>query len=349
MQLDNLLHIVNAHCEGVVCDVLVGGLPPIKGSTVLEKKKYFEDHLDNFRTMLMLEPRGAETQNTNVIVDSNVDGVDFGFLTLEKEEIVEMSGGNIISTATVLLETGMIPKQEPTTRFKLEAPGGVIELSANVEHGKVQNVTFTNGPCFVLHRDAEIDVPELGRLRVDVVWGGMWFLLVDALDVGLELHPREHREIVRLGQLIKLAAREQLSTVHPTNPEFATTIQGTVFTSPLSRTGNTVKSKNAQVVSPGYIDRCPTGTATCGRVALLKERGELTEDDTFVHESLIGTKFEAHILGSDNVGDYDAVIPSVTGRAWLTGTQQIGVDPTDPFPNGFSLDTLADGSVQTRL
>ena len=349
MRLDNVLHVVNAHCEGVVCDVLVGGLPKIAGSSVLAKKKYFEEHLDHFRTLLCLEPRGTETQNVNVIVDSVEPGVDFGFLTLEKEEIVEMSGGNIISTATVLLETGAIPIREPFTDFRLETASGVIDIRARCEDGRVKDVTFTNQPSFVLHRDALIDVPSVGRLRVDVVWGGMWYVVVDAVDLGLQLHPREHKEVVRLGELVKMAAREQLAVAHPTHPEFADFIQATLIAGAINRDGQNVHSRNAVVVSPGYIDRCPCGTGTSGRLALLHARREISMIDTFVHESLIGTKFVSRIVATDVLGGVPAIIPSVTGRAWITGTSQVAVDPTDPFPHGFSMETLANGTVMTRL
>lgn len=341
MNSSTLLSIVNAHCEGVVCDVLIGGLPPIKGDSVLEKKHYFNDNFDGIRRLLLSEPRGAATQHTNVIVESRIPGVEFGMLTLEKEEIVDMSGGNIISTATVLIETGMVPKTEPVTTLKLETPAGVITLTAAVKDGRVQNVTFINGPSFVLKRDIHIDVPAWGSVRADVVWGGMWYLVLDAEDLGLQLHPREHNEIVRLGELVKTAAREQLTLEHPTEPGMAEFLQNTLIAGPLHFDGDVVSSRNAVVVSPGYIDRCPCGTGTSGRLALLRERGEITESPRFVHESLIGTKFECAIEDGPVVGEYPSVIPSVTGRAWITGTQVVTVADDDPFPFGFSLEQLA--------
>ena len=348
MRLDNVVHIVNAHCEGVVCDLVVGGLPAIHGNTALQKKRYFEKNLDHYRTLLCLEPRGTETQSVNILIDTTEQGAEFGFLTLEKDEIVEMSGGNIIATATVLLETGLVAMKEPVTEFGLEAPAGIIWLSCRCENGRVLDVTFTNQPAFVLHRDARIHVPTIGGLRVDVVWGGMWYLVVDATDLGLELIPKEHREVVRLGELVKASARAQLEVAHPVQSEFAGFIQGTLIAGPLQRDGQTVRSRNAVVVSPGFIDRCPCGTGTSGRLALLHARGEISSEDTFFHESLIGTRFLSRIVATEEVGGVPAIVPSVTGRAWITGTSQVGVHPTDPFPHGFSMDTLANGSAVTR-
>jgi len=350
MRLENVLHLVNCHTEGVVCDVVVGGLPKIPGDTVLAQKKYFEQHLDHLRTMLCLEPRANKIRSVNVLVPTANPDAQFGFLILETTEIVEMSGGNIISVATVLLETGMVPMHEPVTEFGLETAAGLVPVRCRCKDGKVLDVTFTNQPAFVLIRDALIQVPHLGELRVDVAWGGMWYLIVDAEDVGLKLGPAEHEDVVRLGELIKAAARDKLDVSHPTSPEFAASIQCTLFAGPLSRDElGTLRSKNAVVVSPGWIDRCPCGTGTSARLALMHARGDIAEGELFVHESLIGTKFSSRVVDTTSVADIPAVIPEVTGRAWITGTSQVGVHPDDPFPNGFSMETLADGSVLTNL
>lgn len=354
MRLQNVLHLVNCHTEGVVCDVLVGGMPKIPGRTMIEKKRYFLENLDHLRTLLLLEPRGAVTQNVNVIVPATDDRAEWGLLILEAEEIADMSGGNIIAVATVLLETGMVAATEPVTHFSLETPAGLIEITAHVDNGKAYDVSFTNQPAFVAVRDAHIEVPNIGTLRVDVSWGGMWYLIVDAADVGLKLEPSSHREVVRLGEAIKAAARQQLTVVHPENsalgrPEVGG-IQCTLFAGEIEDTPEGhLRSRNAVVVSPGWIDRCPCGTGTSARLALMSERGQIGVGQKFIHRSLIGTSFTGEIVNTTTVGGLPAVTPRVGGNAYLTGTRTVGVDPTDPFPHGFSMDTLAAGTVRTRF
>jgi proline racemase len=353
MRLNQVLHLVTAHTEGVVCDVLVGGLPRIPGRTMLEKKAYFESNLDHIRTLLVLEPRGARTQSVNVIVPATDDRAEFGFLTLETDEIVDMSGGNIIATATVLLETGMIPTTEPVTVFALESPAGLIEVSARMEGGKALDVTFTNQPAFLVASDKEIDVAEVGRLRVDVGWGGMFYVMVEASDVGLTLEPASHLEVVRIGEAIKAAARQQIGAVHPENPALGRPevggIQATLFADTLWETDDgALRSRNAVVVSPGYIDRCPCGTGTSARLALMKQRGQIDVGRSFIHESIIGTTFSSEIVDTTDVAGIPAVLTRIAGSAYLTGTRTVGVDPADPFPSGFSMETLAAGTVDVR-
>jgi proline racemase len=349
VRLDNVIHLVTAHCEGIACDVVVGGMPRIPGSTTLAKKQYFEQHLDHLRTLLTLEPRGIEVQCINVIVPSEHPGAEFGVLILEREELVDMSGGNIISVATVLVETGMVPMVEPVTEFSLETAAGLVGLRCNVRDGKVLDVTFTNQPAFPLHRNVMLDVPGVGGVRVDVAWGGMWYLLIDAVDLGFELHPREHKEIVGLGERARHAANTQLAVRHPGNPELASTIQGTIIGGPLEHvSAGTIRSRNAAVIPPGWIDRCPCGTGTCARMSVLHARGQLGVGGTFLHDSLIGTQFTGRIIGETEAGGVPAIVPTVGGRAWITGTAQKGVHSTDPFPAGFSLEALAAGTVTIR-
>ena len=337
MRFSRVFNIVNCHAEGVVCDVLVSGLGHIPGETMSEKKAYFEQNLDHIRTMLLHEPRANRIRSVNVLTPSTDPRAQFGFLVLETTEIAEMSGGNTIGVATVLVETGLVEMQEPVTRFGLDTPAGLIEIECTCRDGKVVDVTFTNRPAFVYLRDALLAVPGRGDVRVDVAWGGMCYLVVNAEDVGLELARAEHDSIVELGEHLKAVAREQLHLVDDTNPDFVG-VQCTLFAGPLSRGGDGLASRNAVVVSPGWIDRCPCGTGTSARLALLAERGEIAVGETLVHESLIGTKFRAVITEATVREGKPAVISRITGRAWITGLSQVGIDPDDPFPHGFLID-----------
>ena len=349
MRLDNVIHLVTAHCEGIVCDVVVGGAPGIPGDSMLAKKRYFEEHLDGLRTQLVLEPRGTEVQCTNVLVPSTRPDAKFGVLILEKDGLVDMSGGNIISVATVLVETGLVAPVEPITEFSLDTAAGVVGIRCAVRDGKVLDVTLSNQPAFVLHRDQVVDVPGAGPVRLDVAWGGMWYAIVNAADLGIQLHPREHREIIALGERVREAAQRALVVRHPVDPDLAAAIQGTILAGPLERAGeDAIRSRNATVLPPGWIDRCPCGTGTCARMSVLHARGELAAGERFLHDSLIGTQFTGRIVAETRVGGVPAIVPTVTGRAWITGTAQKGVDPTDPFPHGFSMEALAAGTVAMR-
>jgi proline racemase len=348
VRLKNIMNIVTCHAEGAIGHVLTGGIGDVPGETMFDKKRYWEEHLDHLRKLILLEPRGGILHSVNIILPSNHPEARLGYLIAETTQLPEMSGSNTICVATVLLETGMVPMLEPITEFALESAAGLIRVRCDCHDGKVTGVTLTNQPAFVYTRDRVIDVPDIGELRIDVAWGGMAYAIVEAADVGLKLTPDEDERICQLGQAIKTAAAEQIDAVHPENPHFAKITQ-TEFTAPLRRDGGVLRSRNAVVVSPGYIDRSPCGTGTSARLALMHERGEITEGETFVHESVIGTTFSSRIDQLTTVGPYPAVISSFTGQAWITGMSQVGLDPTDPFFEGFTLAMLASGECRTAL
>jgi proline racemase len=238
--------------------------------------------------------------------------------------------------ATVLLETGMLPMTEPVTRLVLEAPAGLISLECRCENGKVTSVRFVNRPSFVFHLGAPVEVEGVGSLTVDVAWGGMAYVLVDAAALGFSLRPDEARELCLLGQRIKTAAAAQLPAVHPENPAFAGITQ-TEFTGPARREAGVLTARNAVVVSPGRIDRSPCGTGTSARLAVLHARGEIAVGEEFRHESILGTVFSSRIEEPATVGGVPAVTCSVAGQAWITDLSQVGLDPRDPFPEGYTL------------
>ncbi|CDR01628.1 proline racemase family protein [Streptomyces iranensis] len=339
MRFSRSLHVVDAHAEGESGKVVVGGLPPIHGETVFDKRLYFEERHDQLRKLLLQEPRGAVWHNANVVVPSNNPQADMGFIILESTEYPAMSGSNTMCVATVLLETGILPMAEPVTDLVLESPAGLIKVECHCANGKVERVKLVNQPAFVYHKTASLDVPGLGMLIVDVAYGGMTYVVVDAEAVGFKLDVSEEAALCEVGQRIKKAGAEQLEVVHPENPLIPGITQ-TLFAGPLhhgqDEYGNEiVHSRNAVIVSPGRVDRSPCGTGTSARVAVLHAHGQLKPGQLFRHESLIGSLFDARIEDTARVGPYEAVVPSISGRAWITSLNQLVLDPSDPFQSGF--------------
>lgn len=336
MRWAKILNVVGCHAEGEVGNVVTGGVGDVPGDSMFDKRRYLEQHADELRKLLLYEPRGAAVHSTNVVLPSNHPEARLGYVIMEATEYPAMSGSNTICVATVLLETGMLPMTEPITELTLEAPAGLIRLRCHCADGKVTRVRFTNQPAFAYHLRAPVEVAGLGTTTVDVAWGGMTYALVDADALGFALTPDEARDLCVAGQQIKQAASEQLDAVHPENPDFAGITQ-TEFTGPVDRSGAVPRSRNAVVVSPGRLDRSPCGTGTSARLAVMHARGELGVGETFVHESVIGSRFESQIDAVTQVGSYPAVVPTVGGQGWISSIQQVGLDPTDPYPTGYTL------------
>lgn len=346
MRLTNMISAVDAHACGEHGRVIVGGVLDVPGKTMFEKKTYLESHADDLRKRMLREPRGYPAANCNLILPPTRPEADAGFVIMEQVEYPPMSGTNTICVATVLLETGMLPMKEPLTEITLEAPAGLVRVRAEVSGGKVTSVTFQNVPAFAVHLDAKVEVPTLGAVTVDVAYGGMFYVIADAGPLGLRLTPDEGRDIVRIGEMIKAAAREQLHVVHPENPDIAG-VTIAQLSGPPSRPD--AHRKNAVVVSTGTldwnqpsswtgaVDRSPCGTGTCARMAALYAKKQLGLNEDFRHEGILGTIFTGRLIAETQVGPYPAVTPTLSGRAWITGFANYVVDPDDPFPNGFTV------------
>ena len=220
MRIARMIQAVDAHACGEPGRVIVGGVLDVPGGSVFEKMQYLAQHADGLRKMMLQEPRGYPASNCNLIVPPTHPDADAGYVIMEHVEYPGMSGTNTICVATVLLETGMVPMREPLTELTLEAPAGLISVCADCAGGKVRQVTFRNVPAFAVHLDTEIDVPHLGKVTVDVAYGGMFYVISDATAFGLKLLPEEGGEIVKVGEMIKAAAREQLPVTHPLQPGF---------------------------------------------------------------------------------------------------------------------------------
>ena len=334
MRFSRMINVVGVHAEGELNEVITGGVLDVPGKSVFEKMEYLQTKADWLRKFLLNEPRGKVAQCVNLVVPACDPKADAGFVIIESDYYVPMSGTNTICTTTALLETGMLPMTEPVTKLTLEAPGGLVAVTATCRNGKCESVSFDNVPAFVFTLQKPVEVPDVGTVVVDVAYGGMIYCMVDAASLGIQLVNSEARDLVDLGEKIKRAAAVQLPCVHPENPGIHT-INQTLFAGPL-RTENGVKTaKNTVIVSPGRHDRSPCGTGTTARLAIMHAKGQIGVNEDFVHESLIGTKFIGRITGEGRMGTTKTVDINITGRGWITAFHQYVLDPSDPFPNGF--------------
>src|SRR5918911_4071315 len=353
MRLTGMLTAVDVHAGGEPGRVIVGGVLDVPGATMFEKRLYLERHADWLRRRMLREPRGYPGLCCNVILPPTRAEADAGFVIMEQTDYPPMSGSNTICVATVLLETGMVPLREPLTELVLEAPAGLIKVSCACAQGKVKSVTFRNVPAFTVRLDAPLEVPRLGTLSVDVAYGGMFYVIADAQRLGLRLTPDEGREIVRMGGMIKAAAREQLPVSHPEQPAVAGYSVAQLSGPPH---GPHADMRNAVVISTGafdwdrpdtwtgVLDRSACGTGTCARMAALHARGRLSLGQAFVHHSITGTRFVGCLTGTTDVAGLPAVVPTIAGSAWITSISQYVLDAEDPFPEGFTVGDLWAGA-----
>lgn len=335
MQTSRLIHIVSAHAEGEVGDVIVGGVAPPPGDTLWEQRAFIAKD-QTLRNFVLNEPRGGVFRHINLLVPSRHPDAEFGFIIMEPEHTPPMSGSNSVCVATVLLDSGLIEMTEPETRFNLEAPGGLVAVTAQCEAGKAKSITVQNVPSFADRLDAMLEVEGHGTLSVDTAYGGDSFVIVDAPALGFSIQPDEARDIATLGVKITRAANEQLGFTHPDNPDWSH-ISFCQFAMPLEDDAGDLSGRNAVVIDPGKLDRSPTGTGCSARMAVLHAKGQLQIGDRFIGRSIIGSRFNCRLEAVTSIAGHPAIVPSINGRAWITGTHQVMLDPDDPWPHGYRL------------
>ncbi len=335
MRATKTIHVISAHAEGEVGDVIVGGVLPPPGDTIWDQSRWIAQD-QTLRNFMLNEPRGGVFRHVNLLVPPKHPEAHAAWIIMEPEDTPPMSGSNAICVATVLLDGGLVPMQEPVTHLVLEAPGGIVRIRADCRNGKAERIHVQNLPSFASRLDAPLEVEGLGRLTVDTAYGGDSFVIVDAAALGFALRQDEAHDIARLGVRITNAANEQLGFVHPDNPDWRH-ISFCLFAGPLTSGATGLEAGAAVAIQPGKVDRSPTGTALSARMAVLHARGRMKTGDTLTARSVIGSTFAGTIIGHTTVGGQAAIIPEISGRGWVTGIHQHMLDPSDPWPEGYRL------------
>ncbi len=335
MRSSKVIHTVSCHAEGEVGDVIVGGVKAPPGETIWEQSRFIASD-ETLRNFMLNEPRGGVFRHVNLLVPAKNPAAQMGWIIMEPAHTPPMSGSNCMCVSTVLLETGIISMEEPLTRLVLEAPGGLVEVEAICRDGKVEKVRVKNVPSFVDKLNATVEVEGFGTLNVDTAYGGDSFVIVDAQALGFGLTPDEARDIAQTGIRITNAANEQLGFHHPTNAEWKR-LSFCQMAALVTVVDGVKTGRNAVVIQPGKIDRSPCGTGCSARMAVLHARGELNIGELFRGRSIIDSRFDCMIDEVVEVNGKPAIVPAISGRAWITGTHQHTLDPDDPWPNGHRL------------
>ncbi|HUB41239.1 MAG TPA: proline racemase family protein [Streptosporangiaceae bacterium] len=336
MRSRRVFHAVDSHTEGMPTRVIVGGVGVIPGDTMFGRRRYFMEHLDDIRTLLMYEPRGHSAMSGAILQPPTRPDADWGVLYIEVSGCLPMCGHGTIGVATVLVETGMVPVTEPVTEIRLDTPAGLVVTRVEVRDGHAQSVTLQNVASFAPALGVRLDVPKIGEIEADVAFGGNFYAIVELDALGIEFAPGDaaaRQRMLDAGLAIMDAVTEQVAPRHPEQPDIA----GCHHVYLAAQGSDAVRSKHAMAIHPGWFDRSPCGTGTSARMAQLHARGELALNTDFVNESIIGSRFVGRLIDTTSVGGLPAVVPTVTGRAWVTGMGQYLLDPADPFPAGFQL------------
>ncbi len=335
MRTTRAIQIVNCHAEGEVGDVIIGGVAPPPGASVWEQSRFIAED-GGLRAFVLNEPRGGVFRHVNLLVPAKDPRATMGFIIMEPEDTPPMSGSNCICVATVLLDAGIVPMREPETHLVLEAPAGLVEVTATCRDGKAKRITLRNVPAFADRLAAPLEVEGIGTIEVDTAFGGDSFVLVDAGALGFAVKPDEARDIATTGRKIVDAANQQIGFTHPTLAGWKH-FSFAFVTGPLERLEGSLSSRNACVIKPGKLDRSPTGTGCSALMAVLHARQRMSAGETYIGRSIIESRFIGTIAAETMVGDKPAIVPTITGRAWITGQSTLMLDPADPWPAGYKI------------
>lgn len=334
MNISHSIQVIDSHTAGQATRIITGGIPALKGRTVMEKKQYLAKHYDYIRATTMLEPRGHTDMFGALLTEPTEPTADMGMIFLDGVGYLNMCGHGTIGVATVLIETGMVNVTEPYTELVLEAPAGLVKVRVKVESGKAKEVSFVNVPAFLFLRDVKVKVPELGEIVFDVAFGGSFFAIVKDTELGVEISTENVDRIIPIALNFLQYIEDNVAVQHPLLPEINKIELVEIYGKPKSPEADV---QNMVVLGEGEVDRSPCGTGTCAKLAVLHAKGELKAGESFIHESVLQTKFRGKIVGETKVENYDAIIPQITGQAFITGFNTLVIDPEDPLGLGFCL------------
>jgi len=334
MKINKQIIAIDSHTMGEPTRIITSGIPKIPGKTMADKKEYLENNLDYVRTLAMHEPRGHADMFGSIILTPTIDEADFGIIFMDGGGYLNMCGHGTIGAMTAAVEMGMVEVTEPYTYLTLESPAGLIKGQVRVEEGKALEVTFKNVPAFLDKEGVEIDVDGLGKVKLDVAFGGSFFAVVEINQLGVDISPENTNKITELGVKILKAVNEQIEVVHPELPHIKS-IDLVEFYGPAKSEDATLQ--NVVVFGEGQVDRSPCGTGTCAKMATLFTKNKLAKGEEFIYESIIQTKFKGKIIDTIEKDGQIFVIPEITASAYITGINHLLVDPTDPLKHGFSL------------
>ncbi|RKD23674.1 proline racemase [Caminicella sporogenes DSM 14501] len=328
------IHAVDSHTMGEPTRIVIGGIPNIPGKTMAEKKAYLENEMDHIRKSIMLEPRGHNDMFGSVITSSVHEEADFGIIFMDGGGYLNMCGHGSIGAVTVAIETGIIKAVEPYTNVVMDTPAGIVKAKAKVENGKVKEVSIVNVPAFHYKKDVEIDVPGIGKVVLDISFGGSFFAIVDAKQLGLKVAPQNTQKLIEVGLNIRDIINKSIEIQHPELEHIKTVDLVEIYDEPTHPDANL---KNVVIFGQGQVDRSPCGTGTSAKLATLYSKGKIKENELFVYESILGTLFKGRVVGTTEVKGYKAIIPEITGSAYITGFNHFLIDPDDPLKYGFVL------------
>lgn len=334
MKIQKTINAIDSHTMGEPTRIIIGGIPKLSGNTMAEKKQFLIDNLDHIRTGIMLEPRGHANMFGSIITQPCNDIADFGIIFMDGGGYLNMCGHGSIGAITVSIETGMVPMVEPVTDVTMDTPAGIVTGKAKVQDGKVKEVSIVNVPAFLYKRDVTVDVPDIGQVKLDVAFGGSFFAIVHAPQLGLKIEPQNSTKLTEVGLKIRDAVNAQVEMQHPELSHIKTCDLVEIYDAP---THPEATYKNVVIFGQGQVDRSPCGTGTSAKLATLYAKGELKEGELFVYESILGTLFKGRIVGLSKVGEFDAIIPEITGAAYITGYNTFMFDDDDPVKYGFVL------------
>lgn len=335
MNIRHVFSTIDTHTGGEPTRTIVSGVPPLPGDTIAEKMLYLKNNMDWIRTSLMYEPRGHSVMSGVILTEPRHPEADVGVIFIETGGYLPMCGHDTIGVATALVETGMVAVSEPETVITLDTPAGLTRVRVAVKGGGAHKVTFKGVPSFVFERDVNVALPGHGNLILDIAYGGNVYAILPAAAVGLEIKPENASALIAEGRRIKEAVNRQVDLQHPELAFVNACTHVEFYGDPGSEGAHL---KNAVVLSDSGLDRSPCGTGTCAKIALLYARGQLKRNELFVHESIIGSRFDARVLAETSVGPYAAIVPEISGSAYIMGINQICIDPEDPLRNGFLLE-----------